>query len=335
VSRAICCLSILLLSATATAGDQQFADIGSLATASGEVVESCRVGYRTSGTLNADKSNVLVFPTWFGGTAEHLERFGKIGPGLLADTDRFYVIAIDALSNGVSCSPSNSRNADGGFPAIAIEDMVRSQHALLTKKLGIDHVAVVMGISMGGMQTFQWITQYPDFMDRAVAMDGAPWPTSFDLIEWQTHKDVVLTARAGGTSDTDIGRLISQVTLLTLFTPDYFVENVKPEAVPEFVEQMKSGRESFNPDDYVSQLDAMMTHNVLGDGDIAAYAERVKAEVLIVGVASDHMVNPQPGKTVAPAIGAEYLEVRNNCGHIGSGCAADIVNPRVANFLAN
>ena len=109
---------------------QQFAAIGDLPLVSGEILYDVRLGYRTAGTLNADKSNVIVFPTWFTGSSEDLLRFDKIGPGKLADTDRFYVIAIDALGNGISTSPSNSERQPGAdFPAIQIDDMVNAAHA--------------------------------------------------------------------------------------------------------------------------------------------------------------------------------------------------------------
>lgn len=326
---AIACLA--LLAATVLAGEQRFADLGSFETVSGGVIADCRVGYRTSGELNADQSNVLVFPTWFGGTAEELERYGKIGPGKLADTDRYYVIAIDALANGVSCSPSNT---EGEFPPVAIADMVRSQYELLTKHLGIDHVHAVMGISMGGMQTFRWIGQYPGFMEKAVPIDGSPKMTSYDLIQWQTHRDVIAALQRDGYEDRDIGALVTQMQLLTLFSPDYFVENVAPEDLPAYLEQNAAGSEGFRAADYVAQLDAMIGQDVFADGGMEAYADRVQADVLIVGVIQDHMVNPHPGRVLAPEIGAEYLEVDSNCGHIGSSCEEETVNARVAAFLA-
>jgi len=152
-----------------------------------ETLPNCEVGYRTAGTLNADKSNVIIFLTWFTGTSGDLLKYELIGPGKLTDTDRYFVIAIDALGNGVPSSPSTSIRQPGTqFPDISIDGMVKLQYILLTNHLGINHVLAVTGISMGGMQTFQWIGQHPKFMEKAVPIEGSPRMTSYDLLQWQT-----------------------------------------------------------------------------------------------------------------------------------------------------
>ena len=136
MKKILLCLLLTNL-ATGTLGAEpprQFADIGDLALVSGEMLRDVRIAYRTAGELEADRSNAILFPTWFTGTSGELFRFEKIGPGLLADTDRFYVIAVDSLGNGVSTSPSNSERQPGpDFPRIAIDDMVNAAPALLTK----------------------------------------------------------------------------------------------------------------------------------------------------------------------------------------------------------
>lgn len=332
-----CLLTTLLLGASTALAGQQFADLGDLALESGGAIANCRLGYRTGGVLNDDKSNVVVFPTWFGGTTEDLEKYQVVGPGKLADTDRYYVIAIDALANGVSCSPSNSQAVGGGpVPKISIGDMVQSQHLLLTRTLGITHARAVMGISMGGMQTFQWIASHPGFMDKAVTIAGTPRQTSFDLIEWQTQRDVVRALQSRGATDAEIGPLMGEVSLLTVFTPDYILATVPREQLPAYLEQTRQGRAGFHADDYVAQLEAMIGQNVLGAGDegVEAYVGKVKADVFIIGTLSDHMVNPQPGIELAQALGAEHLELSNNCGHLGSSCDGVVVGQRVTEFLA-
>lgn len=331
------CIVLLCLFSHAALADspQQFAALGDLRLVSGETLHDVRLGYRTAGTLNADKSNVIVFPTWFSGSSEDLLRFDKIGPGKLADTGRFFVIAIDALGNGISTSPSNSERQPGAnFPAIQIDDMVNAAHTLVTRHLGIEHVHAVMGISMGGMQTFQWLGQYPDFMDKAVPIDGSPRMTSYDLALWSLQVDAIELLLEAGVDEDSTTRLASRIGLLNLWTPEYYVENIAVEDYPAWLAQ-QSDPEPMDPRDYLAQLRAMIAHDVYADFPDAdpPYAGRIKAQLLVVGVPSDHMVNPAPGKALAEAIGARYAEIHSNCGHIGSSCEAWKVEAIVNAFL--
>ena len=105
----------------------QFADLGTCELESGEVIRDCRVGYRTFGRLNAERSNAILFPTalW-----NRTDAAGELfGPQGLLDTSEWFVIAVDAFGNGVSSSPSNSPTQGGAsFPQFTIRDMVNSQY---------------------------------------------------------------------------------------------------------------------------------------------------------------------------------------------------------------
>lgn len=324
---------IFFAAVSAFANEQKFATLDWLTLSSGVALENCEIGYRTSGELNEDQSNVIVFPTWFTGDTETLIAAGLIGSGKLADTDKYYVVAIDALGNGVSCSPSNT----DAYPRISTEDMVRSQHWLLTEHLGIDHAHAIMGISMGGMQTFRWMSTFPDFMDKAIPIDGSPRMTSFDLLQWQTHRDIVKMMQAGGMHQEEIAVILSRVGLLTLFTPEYFVEQVPATGLDQFARDSDASYTSFDVNDYVSQLEAMIDHDLIGDTDesITDFVRKVAADVLIIGAPSDHMVNQAPSRRVSRALGAPYFEVLSNCGHVAtSSCELDSVTTQVAAFLA-
>src|ERR1700759_1186293 len=147
---------------------QSFAE-GDLKLESGEAIKDFAISYVTHGTLNAKKSNAILMVTAISGNHHRLDFM--IGPGKALDPDKYFIICTDAIGNGFTSSPSNSKAQPRmNFPKFAIRDMVESQYRLLKEKLGIDHVVAVVGPSMGGMQVLQWGVSHPDFMDALVAM---------------------------------------------------------------------------------------------------------------------------------------------------------------------
>jgi homoserine O-acetyltransferase/O-succinyltransferase len=136
-------------SESTSTSELQFGDLGDFKLENGSVIRNCTIGYHTVGKLNDDKSNVVLWPTWFTGSSK--QRFPPVGPEGYADPAHFFIILVDALGNGVSSSPSNSSvQPRMDFPVFTISDMVNSQHRLLTENLGINGVArpFISGISL-------------------------------------------------------------------------------------------------------------------------------------------------------------------------------------------
>lgn len=176
---------------------QQFANLGNFKLENGSVIEDCRIGYRTYGKLNSAKTNCVLGTTWYGGTTRELESFI---PGRTIDTTKYYLITVDALGNGISSSPSNSTTQGGAsFPTFSIIDLVESQYQLLTKFLDVHHVHAVFGISMGGMQAFQWAVSYPGFEDWVIPVVGTPAQTSYDLARWYFQLNILQSLVAADT----------------------------------------------------------------------------------------------------------------------------------------
>src|SRR4051794_3856886 len=142
---------------------------GDLKLESGEAIKDFAISYVTHGTLNAKKSNAILMVTAISGNHHRIDFM--IGPGKALDPQKYFIICTDAIGNGLTSSPSNSKMQPRmQFPKFSIRDMVESQHRLLREKFGIEHVVAVIGPSMGGMQVLQWGVSHPDYMDALVAM---------------------------------------------------------------------------------------------------------------------------------------------------------------------
>jgi homoserine O-acetyltransferase len=142
---------------------------GDLKLESGEAIKDFSISYVTHGKLNEKKSNAILMVTAISGNHHRLDFM--IGPGKALDPDKYFIICTDAIGNGLTTSPSNSKTQPRmQFPKFLIRDMVESQYRLLKEKFGIDHVVAVVGPSMGGMQALQWGVSHPDTMDALVAM---------------------------------------------------------------------------------------------------------------------------------------------------------------------
>ena len=147
----------------------QIAELGALELESGEAIRNYRQSYVTHGTLNADRSNLVLVCISLTGNHHRLDFL--IGPGKALDTDRFFVVCADPIGNGLSTSPSNSvEQPRMRFPRFAIRDMVHAQHRLLAEVLDVRSALAVIGASMGGMQALQWAVSHPGFAGRIVAM---------------------------------------------------------------------------------------------------------------------------------------------------------------------
>lgn len=144
---------------------------------SGEVLPELRLHYTTLG--DPKNEPVLILHGTNGSGAGMLNpSFGGqlFGPGQPLDARRYFVILPDAIGTGQSSKPSDGLRAR--FPAYNYDDMVQAQYRLVTEHLGIRHLRLVLGNSMGGMHTWLWATRYPDMMDIAVPLASMPTPMS-------------------------------------------------------------------------------------------------------------------------------------------------------------
>jgi len=315
---------------------QQFVNLGDFQLENGSVIYDCKIEYRTFGKLNSNKSNAIIYPTWFGGTSADIANL--LGPGKLVNTDKFYVIVIDAFGNGVSSSPSNSlRQPEEKFPLFTIRDMVRAEHRVLTEKLGITHLHGAIGGSMGSFQVFEWLTTYPDFIDRAIPYVCSPRLTSYDLLELQTQAQIIESSKNAGMSEKEIQKILSMLTTLFAHSPSYVVRETPLEKFPEMLASF-DGEPSkvFTSANRLSQIRAMQAHDIFKPfgGSMEKAAGQIHAKVMMIVCTTDHIVNPAPAIELSREIDAELLVLESDYGHLSVGYEIEKCGNAIDAFLS-
>ena len=282
------------------------ARLGDVPLEGGASILDCQITYRTIGRLDAQRSNAVLVLPWFQGTSAELVR--QVGAGKLVDTSKYFAILVDAFGNGVSSSPSNSRRQPGAaFPRFTMRDLVTAQHRLVTETLQIRHLHAIVGISMGGMQAFEWMMSYPDFMTRVVSIVGSPQTQPDDTGRWNDGLSWLSQSRWTRTRAR--------------------IRSLQPRsALNEFLLQ---------PENQSRQIHAILSHDITrrfgGSMERAAAARR--PELLVVSTWQDREVNPKPAFDYARLSGAEILELDGRCGHQAPSCESATLWPAVGRFL--
>lgn len=314
---------------------QQYANLGECRLESGAVIQNCVVGYRTFGKPNADHSNAILLPTWFLGRSSDLS--SMIGPGKLLDSSKFFVIAVDALGDGVSSSPSNSKSQPRmKFPRFTIKDMVESQYRMLTETLGIKHLHAVIGQSMGGIQAFEWMIDHPDFMSRTVAVAGTPRVATSDILWISVEKQSILNDK-----DWDAGNYTAEPKLLAarymhlfvMWSPSQLNTNIAAKDAQKLLEMGASFGGDFDAADWLYQLNAILSMNAYGNRTPKEVSSTVHSKVLIVNATQDMAVNPEEAIQFAHDLSVTPVVLTDACGHMAVSCDAARVTPVIQDFL--
>jgi homoserine O-acetyltransferase len=324
------------------------AALGAFALDSGAVIPDFSVSYAVHGDF-ADKSLPLAVLLCAIGSVHHRLDF-LIGPDHALDPGRYRIIAIDAIGNGLTTSPSNSvRQAGTLFPRFTIRDMVRSQKFLL-QTFDVEEIDVVVGASMGGMQALQWGVQYPAAVRRIVALTPmaktAPWAAAVNEAARQSLFGRLKAHSAGAAYPADIWDGWTPIMqLLAMRTPTQLGSQF-PDAATclAWIEQRTAWwrEQRFDPIDWIYQSWAYDAHDVGAtpwfDGDTARALASIRAKTLIVAPHLD-LYNP-----VACAVdAAKHIphctlhQIDSPWGHLMASSADDqavqVINDTIRDFL--
>ena len=313
-------------------GPYELIDIGKLDLEEGGSLQNCKLAVATFGKLNAAKDNAILFPTWYSGTNKLLEQV-YTGKGRALDPDKYFIIIVNQIGNGLSTSPHNTDLPGGmsSFPKVRIGDDVRAQHKLVTEKYGISSLALVVGGSMGAQQTYEWAVRYPDMVKRAAAIAGTAKNTEHDFLFTETLVEAITSDPAfkGGnyaaSSDVSVGMLRHAKMWAVMGWSTEFFQQGRHKAlgfasVDEFINNFMMGY--FAPMDPNALL-AMAWKWQRGDvsrhtgGDLRAALGRIKAKTFVMPMSTDMFFPPADCQAEWRLIpNAEFRPVQTVDGHL-------------------
>jgi len=305
---------------------------------SGMVTEDLKIEYATLGTPKKDSqgdvTNAVVFCHGFSGNYAQIALLkDMVGPGKPFDTDKYFFILPTAIGSPGSSCPSVS-GLGPKFPKYTVADMISSQYLLVTQHLNIKHLAGVAGPSMGGFQTLQWITMYPDFMDWAI-----PIATSSKSIGRLLGRSVALVDIIKLDPAYQDGYYKEQPkkgmevyfmsAYLWYFAHDYYAQKWKTkEELLKGLKDVGLGGAKADANDTIWREEALMNF------DVAGQLPSVKAKTLVIGVNDDELFPPSSIKATAEAIpGAEVFSYDSILGHLGCALHLAKASEVITEFL--
>jgi len=265
---------------------------------SGGVLPELRLHYRTLGKPERNAAgivrNAVLIMHGTGGTGAQFIRseFGGVlfGPGALLDAARFFIILPDDIGHGQSSKPSDGLRAK--FPRYGYLDMIEAEYRLVTEGLGVNHLRLVMGTSMGGMHTWLWGEQYPDFMDALMPLASLPAQISGRNRVWRrTIIDAIRNDPAwlegNYTTQPPSLRTAQEILYLMSSNPAIRQRELPTLAVTDnrLDEAMSSVLKTTDANDVLYQIGASY------DYDPGPGLERIRAPLLAINSADD-LINP-------------------------------------------
>jgi homoserine O-acetyltransferase len=261
----------------------------------GETLPELRIAYTTVGTPSG--TPILLLHGTMGSATNYLDAqyAGELfGAGQPMDASKFFIIIPDAIGTGKTSKPSDGLRTK--FPRYNYADMIQAQHRLLTEGLGVGHVRLVIGSSMGGMQSWLWAETYPDFMDGIVPLASTPSPMLGR--NWLTRRLLIETVKRD--PEFNDGNYTAQPATMKLAEAwfsvvasggtSFYAKSVpNAEAGDKLVSERLNARSRGDANDLIYQYSASFDYDALGQ------LEKIKVPVLAINSADDERNPPELG----------------------------------------
>ncbi len=284
-----------------THGKHEYHTLGDFPLINGGTLRDAKLAYKTHGELNADKSNVVLFPHMYSGTSMHMEMF--VGEGRALDPQKYFIIFPGQFGNGISTSPSNAPppQNQSAFPELMIGDDVVAQHKLVTEKFGIEEFQLVLGWSMGAQQTYEWAVRFPDMVKCAAPFAGTAKTSDHCKIFLKTLTSAITSDPAfeGGAYqdphavEAGLRRHADLFALMGACQELYVKEAWRPLGFSSLEDFMAGFWQNWfkpmDPNNLIAMMNKWYRSDVSlhADGDLKEALSRIKAKTYVVAFAND------------------------------------------------
>ena len=328
--------------AGAARAEPQIFNVYDFAFEDGSILPELRVAYETHGQLGAGRDNAILLLHGTSGNRHSFE--AMIGPGKTFDTDKYFVITVDAIGGGDSSSPKDGLGQD--FPRYTIRDMMAAQHALVTRGLELTTLRAVCGSSMGSFEALEWGIHHPEMVRSLILLVPSPraeanFQLTVDLMtsvialdpEWQggryTHNPVE-------------GLRLAGMLYYPWVVSTSYLERLPAKRLAKELEESARSFGNWDANSLVLRYAASRAHDVAAPfgGDMTTALSQVTAPTLVLPSVSDRLFGLDGARRIRDGVKqAIYAEIPSDLGHRAARPApdtpeTDFIDRQIRAFLA-
>lgn len=288
--------------------------------------DNMKVGYVTFGKLNADRSNAILLVPGTSSLRHWADNY--IGPGKTYDSDKYFLVSVDAIGGGTSSQPKDGLGSK--FPAYTIRDLVRAQHELVTKGLGLNRLHAVAGPSMGGFQGTEWGVTFPGFAKGLVLIVPAARSDNHFRSIADSMKAVISLDPAYNNGDyttnpTEGIRRAGTIYFPWLYSDEYLAALKTNEEYEKGLWAFGNAwSKTWDANGILLRYNASRNHDasVPFGGNMKEALGRVQGKALILASQTDRTIPAYLSRELYAGLkDATYVEIPTIGGHLGGGAA--------------
>ena len=308
----------------------------------GSVLPELRVAYETKGKLNARRDNAILLVH---GTSGDRHAFDPIiGPGKTFDTDKNFVITVDAIGGGDSSSPKDGLGQD--FPRYTIRDMVTAQHALVTRGLELATLRAVGGGAMGSFVSLEWGIHHPEMVRSLLLLIPSPKAeTNFQLvIDLMTSVIALDPEWEGGryTHNPVEGLRLAGMAYYPWVVSEPYLDRLPAKRLAKELEENARSFGNWDANSLVLRYAASRAHDISAPfaGDMTTALSQITAPTLVLPSTTDRLIGLDSARRIRDGVKqARYAEIPSDLGHRAARVTpgtpeADFIDRQIRAFLA-